>query len=115
LDENLDDTTESGRGADRASSGEPHHHLAEDHLAEQSPDGYIRYVTQVIHAIDHRGAGHITMRGPAFVEHKKGIFNEAYALAYDYALLHGFTDTDGVTTWTKGYPDRVQSRGPEPC
>jgi hypothetical protein len=58
-------------------------------------------VTHVIHAIDHHGAEHITMRGPAFIEHKKGIFNDAYALAYDHALLHGFTNTDGMTTWTK--------------
>ncbi|MDT7626238.1 MAG: hypothetical protein QOF99_7139 [Pseudonocardiales bacterium] len=76
---------------------EPHNHL-ERH---PRPDGHTRYVTQVTHAIDPRGVGHITVQGPAFVEHKVGIFNQAYGLAYDYALLHGFTNTDGLTTWTK--------------
>jgi hypothetical protein len=58
-------------------------------------------VSQVIHATDRHGVGHITVRGPNVPRHLVGNFDQAYALAYDHGLLHGFTNTDGVTTWTQ--------------
>lgn len=65
------------------------------------PHAYIRHVTRVIHEINPHGGGRITVRGPDFIEHQPGVFAQAYALAYDHRLLHGFTSTDGTTVWTK--------------
>jgi hypothetical protein len=86
-------TTTSDSGLDH----EPHAGPTEP----PRPRGYIRYVTRVTHAINHEGVGHITVRGPAFIDHLDGPFTEAYALAYTHSLLHGFTSADGVTVWTK--------------
>jgi len=62
------------------------------------------HVTQLIHTTDRHGVGHITVRGSNFARHTVGDFGDAYALAYKHGLLHGFTNTDGVTTWTPDPP-----------